>query len=290
VCLPDQPADSREREGTTRMEKTKMPDCHKALGQDVLKKPAEKLHDVKVDGAEACTACCPVGEGDCAVCKADKTVVGDGDFEDIGREGVQGGVAVVIGLTMDIPGAGPDVRIDVLQQTGVAHLVFEKRAVDGREGFHRNKKVGAGRQPGRAVLREPTARHDVVDMRVVLELPAPGMQDPAEPRQVGPDETFVGGEPCEGRGRGVKQGVIRQALMRAEEGAEGFRDGEGEEAVRPRQLFLEVMCKPLLGFMLLTLRAVTVPTGMVHMVVPPTGMALIQAVTILAAWGTVGWR
>jgi hypothetical protein len=33
----------------------------------------------------------------------------------------------------------------------------------------------------------------MVDVRVVLELPAPGVQDTGEPRQVGSNETFVGG-------------------------------------------------------------------------------------------------
>jgi hypothetical protein len=32
---------------------------------------------------------------------------------------------VVIGLTVDVPGDGPDLGGDVLQQSSVAHLVFE---------------------------------------------------------------------------------------------------------------------------------------------------------------------
>ena len=38
---------------------------------------------------------------------------------------------------------------------------------------------------------EATAGHDGMDVRVVLELPAPGMQDPGEPREVCPDEALV---------------------------------------------------------------------------------------------------
>ena len=95
-------------------------------------------------------------------------------------------------------------------------------------------------------------------MRVVLELPAPGMQDPGEPREVGPDEALVCGQPFEGRSRGVKHGLVREALMRADKGAEGLRDGEGEEEVRPGQLFVQVVLEPLLGCMLLTLGTVAV--------------------------------
>ena len=80
----------------------------------------------------------------------------------------------------------------------------------------------------------------------------------------------------------MKHGLVRGALMRADEGTQGFRHGEGEEEVRPGQLFIQVVCEPLLGFMLLTLGAVAVPTGMVHAVVSATGVALIQAVTVVS--------
>jgi len=80
-----------------------------------------------------------------------------------------------------------------------------------------------------------------MDVRVVLQLPAPGVQDPGEPREVCPDETRGCGEPFEGFSRGVEHGVIRETLLRADEGTQGFRDREGEEEVRPRELFVQVM-------------------------------------------------
>jgi hypothetical protein len=95
------------------MEKAEVADFHEAIGQDVLKEPAEKLHAVEVGSAEAGTAHFPVGEGDGVVREAHETVVGDGDFEDIGSEVGESRVAVVIGLTMDVPGDGPDLGIDV---------------------------------------------------------------------------------------------------------------------------------------------------------------------------------
>jgi hypothetical protein len=57
------------------MKKTEMPDFHTAIGQDVLEKPAEQLHNVKVHGAWACTAHFPVGKRDRAVLEADDTLV-----------------------------------------------------------------------------------------------------------------------------------------------------------------------------------------------------------------------
>src|SRR5262249_22922130 len=95
--------------------------------------------------------------------------------------------------------------------------------------------------PGRAVRGEATARDDVVDVGVVLELPAPGMQDTGEPREVGPDKALVLGQPLKGHGRRLKHGVVGEALMRADEGTQGLRDREGEEKVRPGKLLLQVV-------------------------------------------------
>ena len=80
---------------------------------------------------------------------------------------------MVIGLTVDVPRDSPDLGIDVLEQAGVAHLVFEDGAVDGGEGFDGDKEGGPGGPPGRAVLGEATARDDVVDMGVILAVVGP---------------------------------------------------------------------------------------------------------------------
>ena len=77
-------------------------------------------------------------------------------------------------------------------------------------------------------------------MGMILELPTPRMQDPGEP-QVSADETLVIGQPLESRCRRLKHSLVREALMGADEGSERLRDGEGEEEVRPGQLFVQVV-------------------------------------------------
>ena len=147
--------------------------------------------------------------------------------EDRGGEGGAGGGAVVRGLTVDIPGEGPALGGDGLQQTGVAHGVFEERAGEGGEGFDRDQRVGAGGPPGRAVRGEATAGHDGVEVRVVRELPAPGVQDPGAPR--------------EGRSRGKRSSVAsrwraqqRRATGRGTRGvaASGGRGGGSQGRCR----------------------------------------------------------
>jgi len=80
----------------------------------------------------------------------------------------------------------------------------------------------------------------------------------------------------------VEQGVLREALLGTDKGAQGLRDGEGQEAVWPRELFGEVVLEPLLGLMLLTLGTRAVATGMLAMGLPPTAGTLLETVTVMA--------
>src|SRR5713101_849596 len=109
------------------------------------------------------------------------------------------------------------------------------------------------------------------------------MQDTGEAREIGPDEALIFGQPLESRGRRLKQGLVREALMRADEGSKRLRDGEGEEEMRSGELFVQVMLEPLLGFMLLTLGTVAVATGMIDAVLLATTVALIEAVAVVSA-------
>ena len=109
------------------------------------------------------------------------------------------------------------------------------------------------------------------------------MPNTGKPREFCPNQTLVCGEPCESLRRGGAQGVVREALMRADEGSERLRHGAGEEAVRPGQLFGQGVLEPVRGLMRLTLGTVAVATGMMDAVVPPTAWALREAMAVMAA-------
>jgi hypothetical protein len=134
------------------METAEMPDFPEAVGQDVLKEPAEKRQDVEMSGAWARTTRFTVGEGDGTVCEAYDTAVGDSDPEDRRGAGGEGRVSVVLGLTVHVPGESSDLGGDVLQQSGYAPLLFPHGAVEGGEGLHGDKEVGSGGSPGGAVF------------------------------------------------------------------------------------------------------------------------------------------
>ena len=122
-----------------------------------------------------------------------------------------------------------------------------------------------------------------MDVRVVLELSPPGMQDAGETRQVSPDKACLFGEAFDGlRGR-CEQGRIGALVMRADEGSEGCGDGEGDEEVGAGKLLFKVAMEPLLSCMVLALRAVAVTAGVVDAVFPATALALRETVSVLSA-------
>jgi hypothetical protein len=118
----------------------------------MLEEPADKLHGIEGGSAWASTSRLTVGEGDSAVLEAYETSIGDGDPEDIGGEVLEGRVAIVARLRVNVPGDVPDLWVDVLEQSGLAHIFFEDGSVDGREGFHGDKEVGSRGEPDGAVL------------------------------------------------------------------------------------------------------------------------------------------
>ena len=265
----DHATDGRERESTAGLENAEVADFHAALGPDMREESADKFDGVTGRGAEACTAHLPGGASDDAVRQADETVVGDGDLEDIGGQGGEGGAAMVVGLTVDVPGEGPALRRDVVQPSALGHGVCEEGAGDGGEGCDRDKNVSAGGPPGRTVPGAAPPRDNRGDVGVVLEVPAPRLQPPGAPREVCPDEACVGGEPFQGDRRGGGHGVVREALLGAAAGSACRRDRQGEEEVRPRELCVAVVLEPLRGLMLLALGAVAATTGMTWRDVAP---------------------
>ncbi len=74
-------------------------------------------------------------------------------------------------------------------------------------------------------------------MRVVRELSPPGMEDAGKAGEGGADEARRLSEPFEGLRRGCEHGLVGEALRRAEQRAQGLRDGEGHEEVRSGKLF-----------------------------------------------------
>ena len=224
-----------------------------------------------------------VGDRDGAVLCEHEAASGDGARADRGGKVCEGRVALGIGVEWTFQGRVQPCGAMCSSSLARRMASLQRAREMGARAVTGTKTVALEEPPGRAVLRQPTARDNVVDVGVVLELSAPGVQDPGAPREVGADEPLVCGEACEGERRGVEHGVVREALMGADEGAQGLGDREGEEQVRPGELLLQVGVEPRRGCMLRALGTVPVATGMLDAVVLATAVALREAMSIVAA-------
>jgi hypothetical protein len=175
-----------------------MPAFHQAIGPDMLEESAQKLAGVERRRTEAGPAPCTGGARNRAGLAADAAARGEGAPEALRGKGGAGGVAVRMGLTVDVPGEGPPVGGDGLPQAGVAPLGFADGTGEGGEGFDGAKDVGSGGLPGRAGRCEAPTGPKGRDGRVGLQVPAPRMQDPRETREGCPDEPLGFGEPVAG--------------------------------------------------------------------------------------------
>jgi len=281
--LEDEAPQGLRRSGTAWVPQAEAADLLEALGEDLLKEPTDTCDGNELGGALPPTSRFPIREGHGAVREGDDPASGESNPEDSGGKGGEGGGPIGMGLAVDLPGDAPDLGIDGGEETGVWHVVCDKSAVDGRERFHGDKEGGSGREPLGTVVGEATTWDDGGDVGMRLELPAPGREDAGKAGEVGADAALVCGEPCEGfRGRG-EQGLRGRALLRAHAGAKRLRDGKGEEDMRPWEVLLQLVQKPALGGMVLTLGAVAVAAGVMDTVLSATAVAPREAMTVMSA-------
>src|SRR5258705_3065702 len=121
-----------------------------------------------------------------------------------------------------------------------------------------------------------------MDMGMILERTAPGLEDAEEATPFRADELRVGGQGLDrGAGRLEHRG-ISDPLVLAHEVAEPGRDGEGEQEVGARQQAIELVLEPGLGLVLLAGGTVPVAAGASHRVGRSAGLTPVDHASQLA--------
>ena len=115
---------------------------------------------------------------------------------------------------------------------------------------------------------------------MIRELSAPGRQDTSKTGESSADEAGIAGEAFEGFRRRLEHGLGGQPGMRAAEGAQGFRDGKGDEEGRSWELFVELLVEPLPRLLVLTLGTMAMAAGLRETVLLSTALAGIKAVAV----------
>ena len=175
-----------------------------------------------------------------------------------------------------VEGAFLGERGEVAEEGQAAGLVergeaFEKEpAEETRQHAHGQEEAGLTGDPARRVRRQAAAGRDDVDVGMVGERRAPGMQHGGE-ADARAQMLRVGGEGGQRLGGGPEQEVVDGGLVLERDGADRGRQGEDDVIIRNRQEFGLAVFEPLPRRGGLALRAVAVAAGIV-------GDALVRAV------------
>lgn len=105
--------------------------------------------------------------------------------------GLQASLAFADSLGIDIPGNLPNIRIDLLKKSDLFHLVPEFGAKDLGKRPDRQEEIDPRRMPEAGFPIQSPAGDDVMNVRVVFQLSAPGMQNPEETGAVAAHEFVI---------------------------------------------------------------------------------------------------
>ena len=156
----------------------------------------------------------------------------------------------------------------------------EQTSVKPREHAHGRKEAGAAGDPTCSVQRRPAAGRDAVDVRMMMQVLAPGVEHGHE-ADLGSRMLGVRGDRAQSLGRRLEENAVDDRLVL--EGDLGDRRGHGEDdvAILRRQQFGLPLGEPLGARQALTLRTMSVATGIVGL----PGEAAVRALFDMAAQG-----
>jgi len=121
--------------------------------------------------------------------------------------------------------------------------------------------VEVGGVPGVVLGRDGSSWDDVMDVGVVVELTAPGVEDTEETWEICSDVLGISSQGGHSLGRGCEHGIVRGALVAADEGVELLGEGEGDQEMVSWHLPLHLFMEPLMSLLVLTGGAVAVSAG-----------------------------
>jgi hypothetical protein len=270
-------------------------DAVEAVRQGVQEKATNKPVGIKChDFGFAVLPIVLPGKAHLAVGKRDQPTVGDGDAMRIAAEISQhlfGTAEWRLGI--DDP-VGPSELIEALSERGgigevceIAkeaqlasregglQLLQKQAAEQPREDAHRQEEAGPASDPACAVERGSTAGHDAVDMRMVLQGLAPGMEDGGH-AELSAEMLGVGRDGGERLRRAAEQDGIDDGLVLEGDLSGGRRHGEDDVEIRHGKEFGLSLGEPLRTRRALALWAMPIATGVVGDARRTTVVALLD--------------
>lgn len=166
----------------------------------MLQKAADELRRRECHRPLALTVHLAVAKHHLSIVGPKEALLRDRHLEHKAGEILEARLRVADRLAIDVPVNRPDGGVDLSEPAGGVHRIAELRPEDRRQGPHGQKATAVGRVPAAIGTIKPAARDHVVEMRMVLELPAPGVQHPQAAWRVRPQVLVIGGQGLDGPG------------------------------------------------------------------------------------------
>jgi beta-galactosidase GanA len=149
-----------------------------SLGQNMLTEPSDKFFGSDGHALPLPTSHVLVAKGDLPVVHAENPAVADGHTIHVTTEVVQNPIDVADHrFAVNDPGPMPDGFRNVVSLHRGTEEIFEQPSKYLAEGFDRNQIPGTGGTPLARFEIEPSAGDQAVDVRMIGQGPAPGVQD-----------------------------------------------------------------------------------------------------------------
>ena len=250
-------------------------------------------------------------ERDLAVGERDEPAVGDGHPMRVAPEVVEDplrpakrrlGVDHPVGpdRRRDIPGEGSGVlqlgqgvvELERARREGLLQHRQEPPAEQPRQHPHGQEEARPAGDPALAIRREAPARHHTVQMRMVQQVLAPGVQDRDE-ADLGAQMPGVGGDRAQRLGGRTKQQVVDHRLVLVGDGGDLLGQREDHMEILDRQELGAPILQPLrprerLAFWAMTVTAAVERDALVaasHIIAGVERLAIDQDATAVATVG-----
>ena len=138
----------------------------------------------------------------------------------------------------------------------------EQAAEQGTKDADREQEGGARRYPACSIAGDAAARHDHMDMRMMGERRAPGVEDGGD-ADPGAEVLRVGGDGQHRIGRGLEQEVIDERLVVIGDRGDLGRQGEHDMEIADREQISLAGLEPAARRDALALRAVAVAAAVI---------------------------
>ena len=125
------------------------------------------------------------------------------------------------------------------------------------EHLDRKEKLPAARNPVALVGRDPAARNDAVEMRMMMKVLSPGMQH-RQKAYPGAEVLGVGGDLQQGFGCRTEENAINHPLVPQRQRRDQLGHGEDHMEVLDRQQLRSTLFKPSRSGLSMTLRAMAI--------------------------------